>query len=253
MGCAQSSTAAKKNAAGQEQTAASANEGPVLTEVTAEERALAQLKLIFDGVDANEDGGVSKAELTNALAKDENLGALIKEAGLSQKYNILDQLDTNKDGCVTWDEFRTNLKEAAVQEVKETGNVAAAELPADEKVLRQLKSLFESLDANEDGGVSKEELATGLKKGTDEHGLMKDDSLGKLIEQAGFNPHWCVLEQLDTNKDGRITWGEFEAHLRSAAKEEVKEKGDVMVAVMEEEEIVVQSETVSPQSFWKCC
>jgi Ca2+-binding EF-hand superfamily protein len=244
MGCFQSTTAAAgRNAAGRQQTAASA---PVLTEVIAEERALTQLKLIFDGIDANENGSVSKTELTAALEKDQNLGALVKEAGMNNEFCVLNQLDTNEDHSVTWDEFLKQLKKAAVQEVQEAGNLAAAELPADEKVLKQLKELFGSLDANADGAVSKDELAAGLGKDKDEHGLVKDDSLGKLIEHAGFNCEWRTLERLDTNKDGLVTWDEFEAHLRSAAKEEVQENGDIAAAV-------VLEETMSKQSCWGCC
>merc|ERR1712183_148254 len=92
---------------------------------------------------------------------------------------------------------------------------------------KQLKELFQSLDANADGAVSKEELEKGLNKDKDEHGLMKDSSLGKLIADAGFNPYWNTLGELDTNKDGHVTWQEFETHLRSTAKEQVLEKGNV--------------------------
>merc|ERR1740120_660920 len=92
--------------------------------------------------------------------------------------------------------------------------------------MQQLKKIFEALDSNADGGVSREELAAGLEK---------DDSVGKLVEEAGFNTEYYVLEQLDTNQDGRITWDEFEKHLRAAAKEEVKETGEVAAAVLLEQ------------------
>merc|ERR1711972_965347 len=134
--------------------------------------------------------------------------------------------DTNNDHRITLAEFESNLKKAAVEEIA-----------VEEKVLKRLRELFDSLDANDDGAVNKEELAAGLKKDKDKHGLMKDDSLGKLIEQAGLNPYWDTLEGLDTNKDGFISWDEFEAHLRSVAKQEVQEMGDLAAAdVLEETE-----------------
>merc|ERR1712003_264297 len=135
----------------------------------------------------------------------------------------------------------SHLKTEAVHEVAGSGRVAAADPAVEEKVLKRLKELFDNLDANEDGAVNKEELATGLKKDKDEHGLMKDDSLGKLIEQAGLNPYWDVLENLDTNKDGFVAWEEFEAHLRSVATKEVQETGDIGAAVVLEETMAAQT------------
>merc|ERR1712176_1689886 len=87
--------------------------------------------------------------------------------------------------------------------------------------------LFELIDANADGAVSRTELASALNQ---------DESVGKLVEEAGFHSDFCVLEQLDTNSDERITWDEFEAHLRCAARKEVEEQGDVVAAVVLEQE-----------------
>jgi len=249
-GCNGKSTTAKKAGAQPEQQPA-----PVLTEASAEEKALMQLRVIFESIDANKDGNVSKGELVAALEKDERLGALIKEAGMNQEYNALHKLETSTDGRVTWEEFQQVLKQQAVEEVKATGNVAAVELAADEKALQQLKLIFESLDANHDKAVSRDELAAGLQK---------DENLRNLVEEAGFNAQFCVLDQLDTNHDGKITWDEFEAHLRAAAKEEVKEEGDVIAAVVIEEEkqqeLELQEENaaeldasaVAPNRFF-CC
>merc|ERR1712113_1141164 len=245
MGCCQSSTAARATSAADQgriaDSALPARESPVLTELSDEEKALTQLKLIFDAVDVDENSSVSKTELTAALETNQNLVALIKKAGLNENFYVLNQLDTNNDHRITWAEFESNLKKEAVQEVAESGQVAAAELPVEEKVFKRLRELFDNLDADDDGAVNKEELAAGLKKDKDEHGLMKDMSLGKLIEQAGLNPYWDVLESLDTNKDGKIAWEEFEAHLRSVAKQEVQETGDVGAAVVLEETMAAQT------------
>jgi len=223
-----------------------AQASPVLTELSDEEKALTQLKLIFDAIDVDESSSVSKTELTAALEKDQNLVAFFKKAGLNENFYVLNQLDTNNDHRITWAEFASNLKKEAVQEMADSGHVAAAELPVEEKVFKRLKELFDYLDANEDGAVNKEELATGLRQDKDEHGLMKDDSLGKLIERAGLNPYWDALENLDTNQDGFIAWEEFEAHLRSVATQEVQETGDVGAAV-------VLEETMAAQTCCVCC
>merc|ERR1719293_308347 len=107
-----------------------------------------------------------------------------------------------------------------------------AELPADEKALQQLRKLFELIDKNGDAAVSRTELASALNQ---------DESVGKLVEEAGFNSEFCVLEQLDTNSDERITWDEFEAHLRCAACKEVEEQGNVIAAVVLDHQDVAEA------------
>jgi len=223
MGC-NSSSSTKAQSPAQE------TNPPVLVEPHIQEKALTQLKLIFESIDGNDDGSVDKTELSTALGRDANLGALIKEAGFNDKYNVLNLLDTDKDGYVSWHEFQSHLKGEAIKEVLHDGSVAAAELPASEKVLQQLRAIFDSIDANADGAVSQSELSAKLKSDTDEHGLMKDGSFGKLVDEAGLNPNFRAFDKLDTNGDNVITWIEFEAHLRKAASEEVKEEGYIAAA-----------------------
>merc|ERR1712176_495708 len=103
---------------------------------------------------------------------------------------------------------------------------------AREKVLTQLKGIFDSIDADQSGSVSKDELAAKLKADSDEHGLIKDGT-------------FRTFEQLDTNSDGRITWEEFEKHLCGTATLEVKELGEVTGAVEVEERRSI--------SCWGCC
>merc|ERR1711972_122987 len=197
-------------------------------------------KLIFDSIDANADGTVSKEELAVAVEKDGSLGAFIEEAGLCLNTDF-----SNKDGRVSWEEFQKDLKEKAVEEVRLTGELAAAEVPVREKVITQLKGIFDSIDTNKDGSVSKEELAAKLKADTDEHGLMKDDSFGQLVQEAGFNPNFRTFDQFHTCSDDRITWEEFEKNLRGTATLEVKETGEVAGAVEVEEK--------DNSACWGCC
>merc|ERR1719401_766383 len=104
------------------------------------------------------------------------------------------------------------------------------------------------IDANGDKAVSRTELASALNK---------DESVGK-VEEAGFNSDFCVLEQLDTNSDERITWDEFEAHLRCAARKEIEEQGDVAAAIVLEQQNITEAKeehdevAIVPKSIW-CC
>merc|ERR1712203_733800 len=121
------------------------------------------------------------------------------------------------------------------REVEEFKQEVAADVEAAEKALQWLKQRYDSLSADEEGAVSKEELATKVKDTEDVDG----QSIGTLVGQAGFNPLYHALEHLDTNKDGQISWEEFKAHVCGSAKEE---KVDVAL-----EEIAVT------QRCWACC
>jgi len=250
MGCCSSTSTVRTSSGRAEETGAAGTIIDAIVEetappkVNAEARALVQLKLVFDSIDADHDGTVSKEELAAALEKDKSLGAFIEAAGFNLNTDLR-RIDTNKDGRVSWEEFQKDLKEKAVEEVRLTGELAAAEVPAQELALTQLKGIFDSIDTNKDGSVSKDEFAAKLKADTDENGLMKDDSFGQLVQEAGFNPSFRTFDQFHTNSDDRITWEEFEKNLRGTATLEVKETGEVAGAVEVEEK--------DNSACWGCC
>lgn len=215
-----------------------------MTKAAAFERASVQLSIIHESIDTNKDGMVSKQELVTALDNNQRLDTLFAKAGFNTKDNLLAQLDTDKDGGVSKEEFKEGTKKMAAQEVEMTGNIAAAELPVRVKALKQLKAIFDSLDANKDGAVCKKEFAAKLI--ADE--LSEDDSFRQMVGEAGLNPALNIFEKLDVNHDGLITWDEFDASLRKVATEEVQARGD-LVAVCQ-----LDNSTASPCgcSLWGC-
>lgn len=213
---------------------------PTIEPTTSKEKALVQLKLIFDSIDKDASDSICKVELTSALETDSNrdkLGSLIKDAELNPGYNLMKDLDTDNNGRITWEEFSKHLEAAAVKEVEADGVVAAAEIPADQKVEKQLRSIFESLDADADDTISQEELVAALNK---------DPGLSDLVKEAGFNSQFNVMEHVNTDKTARITWREFEEHLRASAKQEVMGE----VAHVKPVEIEIHDEN---QSKCNCC
>jgi len=101
-------------------------------EVTVEEKAEKMLKALFKQIDTNSDDTVSREELAAKLnaedsefKKDEFVD-MLKKAGLQTDLAVLEQLGTNQDGRVTWDEFYAKLHQVATQEIQETGDVVAA-------------------------------------------------------------------------------------------------------------------------------
>jgi len=214
---------------------------PSTPEVAVEERTIAQLKVLFEYMDLDGDKTVDKMELAKSIAQNTKIGELITEAKLPGN-NDFDKLDTNKDGRVSWDEFLEQLKKAATEQVEKSGAVEAAEVTVEEKAEKMLKALFKQLDTNSDDTVSREELAAKLNA---EDSEFKKDDFVNMLQKAGLQTDLTVLEQLDANQDGRVTWDEFYGKLQKVATQEIKETGDLAAAP-----IVIEDETSVKKT---CC
>ena len=83
------------------------------------------------------------------------------------------------------------------------GDESSSELRA------HLQDVFNEMDKDGSGTITRNELAEKLKA---------DDELQKLLTAAGGDGNWYVLEQLDLDGDGEITWMEFEAMLATDGK-----------------------------------
>lgn len=248
MGCLQSAPAKKGQQQQEEKTDAPVEQAPVIIEGSPEEKAMSQLELVFDSIDTNKDKNVSREELATALGNDNKLEALLKEAGLEPSYYVLEQLGADDDGKVTWTAFKDTLLKRAVAEVKEHGELAAAEEPAAEKVLKQLRAIYDSIDANHDGAVSHKELKAKLIEDQDEHGLPKNGTFMELMKDADFDPNFKAFQQLDSDGDGVVTWEEFKNTLSKTALEEVKQTGEIAAAPAEED----VSEVPIKSTKWGC-
>lgn len=197
---------------------------PPVPEATAEEKAIAELKLLFKSMDVDNDKTVDSSEFQKAMANNGKIGDLIKEADLNPE-KVYEQLDTNKDGRVSWDEFEKHLKSAAfslapfAQQLKRAWKKRAE---------ARLKEVFDSIDINKDGFVDRDELATKLIETRET--VNKNDFFITLMREAGIDTQFVALDQIDTNKDGRISWKEFYDALSQAAEAEVKATEGVIAA-----------------------
>eukprot|EP00729_Bicosta_minor_P020153 gene20153-31922_t len=80
----------------------------------------------------------------------------------------------------------------------------------------KVESAFDSIDLNNDGTVSKEELAAELQKPGGE--------LATMLEDAGINTAAFVLEQMDGDKNGNINVNEFK-HARKDEQRKAEANG----------------------------
>merc|ERR1711957_481641 len=165
-------------------------------------RSIGELKRIFEGVNANEQGHANKAELAASLEKERNLDALLKEAGMKEVmetvvHEVEHKIEQLKQEVQQGAEklqhevehAAAELKKEAQHEAEEFKKEVAADVAAGRQALTWLKGCFESLTADDEGAVSKEELANKLKESEDAEG----HSISDLVGQAGFNPSWTAF------------------------------------------------------------
>jgi len=228
------------------------------SKATVEEKAVAQLRILFESIDLDSDKTVDRTELRTAFQKNDQLRSLMAEAKLNPDSLVLEQLDTNKDGRVSWEEFESHLKKPAAEQVAKTGCVAAAEAAVEEKAEARLREIFKSIASNKDNTVNKEELATKLR-------AEEGEGFKALLAEAGLNTNFEVLEQLDADSDKRVTWDKFYGKLKEAAKAEIRATGDVTAATeikIEDDgtstaateakgEVKIEDEQTSKKSY--CC
>jgi Ca2+-binding EF-hand superfamily protein len=166
---------------------------------------------VFAEIDEDRSGTMSKSELATYCKahKDftKRLG-LKKGFGLTAFFNAIDFVGNKKrkdhpvDGPqVTFDEFQ--------QALEQLDKEAQAESEREDA----LWELFEELDDNNDGNVTKAELRTGIKQNKD---LKARLNLGK-----GFGWADC-FEKMDQSGDGKVTFDEFKTAIDNADGESKK-------------------------------
>jgi len=81
-----------------------------------------------------------------------------------------------------------------------------------------LKEVFDGVDVNGDGNISREELSGAYGKLFDTTEARSGKNWSTLLVDAGLNPDFFVFEQLDDNGDGKVTWAEFSSKLTAEKK-----------------------------------
>jgi len=69
----------------------------------------AYLKQVFEAVDVDGSGTITKTEMQSKLEQDTELQGLIEAAGLNPQHFVHEQLDLDGDGEITWQEFESML------------------------------------------------------------------------------------------------------------------------------------------------
>ena len=127
-----------------------------------------------------------------------------------KKLAEMEAASKGKDGKLSKADIFGGGEDAAAAAEEEEGEAAVAEsAPTDETLDTLDAAIFNLLDLNKDGSVSKAELAAELKK--------PGGDFATLLEDAGINTAVHVLEQMDADGNGNVDLNEFKVALRSPA------------------------------------
>ena len=130
-----------------------------------------ELKAFFDSVDTNRDGFISPAELLDYFNEE-----IRKEVN-----EIMGGADIDRDGKVNYEEFVKSV----------TGTSSSPSSVMDE----ELKVFFNSIDTNQDGFISADELLGAFKT------YLGEDFPRVVVDQ--------LMGEADKNKDGKLNYEEF--------------------------------------------
>lgn len=148
---------------------------------------------LFKQIDVDGDGAISKSEL----------GEMMKGLNINHSQKDLDamflQLDSDKNGSITFSEFLNGMKyldktKRMGDKLQKQNSVSNFIESMEESQLKEMEELFNLMDDNKDGVVSKREMYNLMKK-------MGQDPTKQEIEE--------LFAALDINGDGVLDFKEF--------------------------------------------
>ena len=151
---------------------------------------LNELKEIFFAFDKNCDGKISKEEFFSGLSNTNSLNKLLKQGNSIE--GLIKNIDVDNNGYIGFEEFCIALinKEKLLTE-------------------KNLKLAFDVFDRDKNGGISQNELKFILG----EYNANAKEYLWKKM-----------IEQIDLNKDGQISYDEFHKMMMEVIKNKNKRK-----------------------------
>ncbi|XP_077982323.1 calbindin-32-like isoform X3 [Glandiceps talaboti] len=177
---------------------------------TISETMLAELKKYFmEAYDVNEDGKISRDELSRILPTDENFLLLFRlNQPLRSSVEFMEawrRYDTDRSGYIESNELKAFLADLLVKEGKTL---------EEDKLGEYTKAILEHFDTNKDGKLEIKEMARLLP--VQENFLMRFEGKAVLTKKD-FNR---VFDHYDKDKNGKIEGAELAGFLKDLMEHE---------------------------------
>ncbi|KAL9229210.1 hypothetical protein vseg_004699 [Gypsophila vaccaria] len=134
---------------------------------------MTEVKKVFNRFDTNSDGKISAEELSGVLS------ALGSDTSPAELLRMMDEMDSDKDGVVTLDEF---------------ADFCSRKVDDDESGARELHDAFEMYDQDNNGLISAAELHLVLSR---------------LGEKCSVEDCTMMIQSVDADGDGNVSFDEF--------------------------------------------
>jgi len=180
-----------------------------------------EIKDMFDMVDADGSGEINKAEFEAAVAAHgalsqktkKGFSQLLARQGAPSWEDVLEVLDADGNGKVSWPEIEGFIAEMEQQ--------YGEKMPKDMK--KEIKNMFDMVDADGSGEIDKAEFEAAVAA----HGALGQKtkmSFHKLVQMKSKAkqgaPSWeDVLEVLDADGSGTVSWDEIVSFIKQIEKE----------------------------------
>jgi Ca2+-binding EF-hand superfamily protein len=174
-----------------------------------ESSAVFRLMKVFDSIDTDHSGVISRAELAQKLKKDDALERVLRMKtdltprtlesahGQTQIDMLLDVMDQRGDGSISWQDFVEGVAQVEAQRI------------------------FDGIDRNHTGSVSRDEFHRKLQLDDELETLLNFHGVqgttrsfeafgGTRTEHFNYTQDMeALLKSVDRDGDGEITWDEF--------------------------------------------
>ena len=171
----------------------------LLANLTASEEDLEKLKQLFEKLDEDHKGYLTIDKIKKGIEElmhmeEGKSGGKMKKVACKhppdEYERMMDGMDRNGDGKVTWDEFVT----AAINKVALLNDA-------------NMKAAFKVLDADGNGRITKKELKDRFAPENNQTEADKDDKM------------WDdIMKQVDKDNCGDINWTEFKVNMTNVLK-----------------------------------